>query len=54
MKTRKIDIVFIITDQFNEVWGIAPSIIQARKQISWFLPKGLEYSIDYALYQRVA
>jgi len=54
MKTRKIDKVFIIKDQSDEVWGIAPSVIQARKQIAWFLPKGLKYSIDYALYQRVA
>jgi len=54
MKTRKIDRVFIIKDQFDEVWGIAPSVTQAKKQIAWFLPKGLEYSIDYLLYQRVA
>jgi|GEM_PF-6360074 hypothetical protein len=51
---RKIDVVFVISDQFGEVWGVAPSATQARKQIVWFLPKGLEYTVDYLLYQRVA
>lgn len=37
--------IFLITDSKNIVRGIAPSLTQARRQVSWFLPKGIEYTI---------
>lgn len=39
-------IAFIITDEVGFVWGTAPTAVQARKQISWFLPKGHSYNIE--------
>lgn len=31
--------VFLIVDDNNVVWGVAPTLVQARKQAAWFLPK---------------
>jgi hypothetical protein len=45
-KVIKTKLVFFIKDEKQVVWGIAPSMVQARRQIAWFLPKGNKYSID--------
>lgn len=38
--------LFIIKDIKGEVWGLAQSKSQAKKQIRWFLPKSNEYVVD--------
>jgi len=38
-------VVFIIQDDKGFVWGMAPTKIQARKQIAWFLPRRAKYII---------
>jgi len=37
--------IFVIVDDRDLVWGIAPTFIQAKRQISWFLPKNAVYNI---------
>ena len=41
---------FLITDDEDVVWGIAPTKLEARKQISWHLPKGNIYKIESIWY----
>lgn len=43
MKTK---LIFVITDRYGVGYGLAPSKVQARRQIQWFLPKGIEYTIQ--------
>jgi len=38
--------IFIIKDASDEVWGIAPTKIEAKKQAQWFLPKENQYYIE--------
>ncbi len=38
-------VAFVITDETGHVWGMAPTKIQARRQIAWFLPRELKLSI---------
>lgn len=38
--------VIIIKNLAGEVFGIAESEAQAKKQIRWFLPKDNEYVVD--------
>ena len=42
-------LIFIIMDDMKVVWGIAPSIIQAKRQIKWFLPRHLKYTIEHQI-----
>lgn len=49
MKKMKNIIIFLIVDEKGFVWGLAPSKVQARVQIAWFLPKGGNYSIEPAI-----
>lgn len=37
--------IFVIVDESNLVWGIAPTLTQAKRQVSWFLPKNTVYNI---------
>ena len=46
MKTMETKLIFFITDAQGTVWGLAPSKIQARRQINWFLPRDNKYSIE--------
>jgi hypothetical protein len=46
MKKYKTQLIFFILDEKGFAWGIAPSKVQARVQIAWFLPKGNQYRID--------
>ena len=46
---KKKIIIFAIVDSIGQVWGLAPSKIQARKQIAWHLPKNNAYQIDVRL-----
>jgi hypothetical protein len=39
-------IVFVIKDSQNNIWGVAPSKLQARVQIAWHLPKNGSYRIE--------
>jgi hypothetical protein len=39
-------LIFLIKDQKDVVWGIAPSELQAKIQIQWHLPKGNSYKIE--------
>jgi len=45
VKMRQI-VIFVITDSVGFVWGVAPSKVQARKQIAWFLPRGYNYRVE--------
>lgn len=45
----KTKLIFFIKDDSGVVWGVAPSTIQARRQIMWFLPKGQTYYIDFCV-----
>jgi hypothetical protein len=42
----KAHVVYFIVDRMGFAWGIAPSKVQARKQMAWFLPRGIKYSIE--------
>jgi hypothetical protein len=46
IKKMKTSLIFFIKDDKNFVWGVAPSKIQARRQIRWFLPRGLNLYIE--------
>ena len=46
MSKWETSLVFIITDWFGVVCGVAPTKTQALKQINWFLPKGMNYKIQ--------
>jgi len=37
--------IFVIKDSFGEVFGIAPTKLEAKKQANWFLPRN-KYSIE--------
>jgi hypothetical protein len=43
---NKASVMFFIKDDKDNVWGIAPSKLEAIKQINWFLPKENNYIID--------
>jgi hypothetical protein len=38
--------VFVISDQDDVVWGVAPSKLAAKIQIQWHLPKHNNYSVE--------
>lgn len=42
--------VILIKDEDDEVWGVAPSITQANRQIKWYLPRGNSYKIECIWY----
>jgi hypothetical protein len=44
-KKRKC-MIFIIKDETGSVWGVAPSMVQARRQIAWFLPRGNKFVVE--------
>lgn len=39
-------VIFVIKDEVGFVWGLAPTKVQAQKQIRWFLPRGGKYIIE--------
>jgi len=52
MKTSKNQLVFLILDDKGFAWAVAPTKVQARKWISWLLPKGISYTIEPYLITR--
>lgn len=41
--------VFFIKDEQGNVWGMSPTIVQAKRQIAWFLPRRYKYIIESQL-----
>ena len=39
-------ITYFVVDRMGFAWGVAPTKVQARRQMAWFLPKGIEYKIE--------
>jgi hypothetical protein len=42
-------IIFLVVDELGVTWGVAPTMVQARVQANWFLPKGGKYHIETQL-----
>lgn len=38
-------LIFLIVDEQGFSWSIAPTKLDARTQIKWFLPRGKSYKI---------
>ena len=45
-KRSKKLLVFMIVDDMNVGWGVAPTKLDARQQMAWFLPHGKKYHIE--------